>query len=232
MEIRKHIPNTLTLCNLISGCIGSIFALRGNFEVTLICVIVSGCFDFLDGFSARMLGAYSEIGKELDSLADLIGFGLAPSLCLYSYYGACGHVFPWLGYSALLIVAFSALRLAKFNLDERQTKSFLGMPTPSCALFVIPMCVYATGSEGFIHNLLSTGWFIPVLSIALSLLLVSEIPMLSMKQKTPGLRTFIIGSVILAAVCAIFVKCSLSLCMTVVFAFYILLNIGSLRREL
>lgn len=231
MKIKAHIPNSITLCNLLSGCVGCIFALKGNFNVSFLCVVLSGCFDFLDGFSARLLGAYSETGKELDSLADLISFGLAPSLVFYSYYSASAHALPWLAYASLLIAAFSALRLAKFNLDERQTKSFLGLPTPACALLVIPMCVYAASSDGGIHNLLASEWFIPSFSIALSLLLVSEIPMLSMKCWTPKSRTFIVGSALLVAVCAIFVKCSVSLWFTVVFLFYILLNIGSLRRE-
>ncbi|MBQ0025281.1 MAG: CDP-diacylglycerol--serine O-phosphatidyltransferase [Bacteroidales bacterium] len=231
MGIRKHIPNTLTLCNLLSGCIGSLFALRGNFNVTLLCVILSGCFDFLDGFSARLLNAYSEIGRELDSLADLVSFGFAPSVTFLSYYQASGHTLGWLCYVPLAITAFSALRLAKFNLDERQSKSFLGMPTPACALLVIPMCVYGVSSNGFIHNLLGSEWFIPVASVALSLLLVSEIPMLSMKQKSARLKAFIVGSVMLVAVCAVFVKCSVSLWMTVIFTYYILLNIGSLRKE-
>lgn len=230
MKIKKHIPNSLTLCNLLSGCIGSIAALNGEFNISFACVLLSGCFDFLDGFSARMLGAYSEIGKELDSLADLISFGLAPSLTLFSFYASQPHAFKWLGYLSLLIVAFSALRLAKFNLDERQSKSFIGMPTPACALLVIPMCVYGSG-DNYFHFLLSTAWFIPTLSVALSLLLVSEIPMLSMKQLSPKLRAFLVGSAMLVIVCGVFVECSLSLWITVVFIYYILLNIGSLRKE-
>lgn len=232
MSVKNHIPNTLTLCNLLCGCIGCVSALRVQPQITLACVIASGCFDFLDGFSARMLKAYSEIGKELDSLADLISFGLSPALSLLAFYQAGSHTLPWLGYAALLIAAFSALRLAKFNLDERQTKSFLGLPTPACALLVIPLCVYAATSEGFAHTLMASEWFIPALSVALSLLLTSEIPMLSMKGMTSKLKAFLIGSVLLVVVMAVFVKCSLSLWMTVVFTFYILLNLGSLRREI
>ena len=232
MTIRKHIPNTLALCNLLSGCTGCVFALRGQLDVTLACVLISGCFDFLDGFSARLLKAYSDIGKELDSLADLISFGLSPALSLLAVYEAGEHALPQLGYAALLLAAFSALRLAKFNLDERQTKSFLGLPTPACALLVIPLCVYGTASEGIAHNLIGSEWFVPALSVALSLLLVSEIPMLSMKQFTPKLKAFIVGSVLLVAVTAVFVECSLSLWLTVMFTYYILLNLGTLKREI
>lgn len=230
--MKKHIPNLLTLCNLLSGCAGCVFALRGQLQITFICVIVSGCFDFLDGFAARLLKTYSAIGKELDSLADLVSFGLSPALALFATYSGAGHVFPWLGYAALLLAAFSAYRLAKFNLDERQAKSFLGLPTPACAMFVIPMCLYALESDKFIHNLVFSEWFIPALSVALGLLLISEIPMLSLKQKSAKLRAFIIGSVLIVAVLAVFRPISVSLWFTAVFLYYILLNLGSLRREI
>lgn len=230
MTIRKHIPNALTLCNLLCGCLGCMFAFEGKPMYTFYAVIASGVFDFLDGFSARLLKAYSGIGKELDSLADLISFALSPALTLYTAYSLTAHSLPWLAYSALLIAAFSALRLAKFNLDERQTRSFLGLPTPACAMLVIPLCAYAAGSDGTAARLVASEWFIPALSVALSILLVSEIPMLSLKGKSPALRAFLIGSVLLVAVTAVFVECNLCLWCSVVFTFYILLNIGLVRR--
>ncbi|MBQ0122713.1 MAG: CDP-diacylglycerol--serine O-phosphatidyltransferase [Bacteroidales bacterium] len=230
MSIRKHIPNALTLCNLLCGCIGCMSALEGEPLVTFYCVIASGVFDFLDGFCARLLKAYSEIGKELDSLADLISFGLSPALTLFVAYREGNHAFPPLAYSALLIAAFSALRLAKFNLDERQTKSFLGLPTPACALLAVPLCAYAAQSEAAVHTLMASEWFVPALSIALSLLLVSEIPMLSLKGGSSALKMFFVGSILLVTVTAVFVECNVCLLCSVVFTFYILLNIGLVRR--
>jgi len=230
--MKKHIPNTLTLCNLLCGCFGCIAALRGFPMYTFFFVIASGLFDFLDGFSARMLKAYSGIGKELDSLADLISFGLSPALSLMVVYENEVHALPWLAYVPLLIAAFSALRLAKFNLDERQTKSFLGLPTPACALLVIPLCAYYPVSDGITRTLMVSEWFIPVLSVVLSLMLVSEIPMLSMKEKSSKLKAFLIGSVLLVAVTGVFVECNVCLWMVVVFTYYILLNLGSMKREI
>ena len=113
--MKKHIPNLLTLCNLLSGCAGVVFAVRGNFSAVLVTLVISEFFDFFDGFSARALGAYSEIGKQLDSLADLISFGLAPATCLSSWYGIAHPEIPLLRWFPFLLAAASALRLAKFR---------------------------------------------------------------------------------------------------------------------
>lgn len=238
MSLRQHIPNTITLCNLLAGCTGVVFALRGAFSVTLLCVLLSGTFDFLDGFAARKLKAYSPLGKELDSLADLVSFGLSPALTLLAYYGAANPAVAWAGFFALILAAFSALRLAKFNLDERQTESFIGLPTPACALLVIPLCVYAGHSDGFLHILLSTLWFIPVLTAVLSALLVCELPMFSLKKKTGTLKAFLTGSVVLVAAGLIREirlgspwPVAVSLCIFLVMLFYLVLNLATLKRK-
>ena len=139
MQVRKYIPNTLTLCNLLAGCAGVVFAVRGNFSAVLVCLMLSELFDFSDGFSARKLKAYSDIGKELDSLADLVSFGLCPSVCLFSWYGIAQPDIQLLRWFPFLIAAASALRLAKFNIDTRQSTSFLGLATSGCALLLIPL---------------------------------------------------------------------------------------------
>ena len=180
--MKKHIPNTLTLCNLLSGCAGVVFATRGNFSAVLVCLIFSELFDFFDGFSARALGAYSDIGKELDSLADLVSFGLCPSMCLFAWYGIAHPEIPLLRWFPFLITAASALRLAKFNIDTRQTSSFLGLATSGCALLLTPLAVYSFYTEGFLHILMGTVWFIPVLTLVFSFLLVCEFPMFSLKK--------------------------------------------------
>ena len=125
--ITRHIPNMLTSCNLISGCIATVFALSANFGMALAFIVVGAVFDFFDGMSARLLGVSSPIGKELDSLADDVTFGVAPSAMIYSllftldYPAWIAPLAPYVPYVAFVMAAFSAIRLAKFNLDERQT---------------------------------------------------------------------------------------------------------------
>ena len=236
MQLRKHIPNTLTLCNLLSGCTGVVFAVRGNFSAVLICLMLSEIFDFFDGFSARALGAYSEIGKELDSLADLISFGLCPSVCLFSWYSIAHPEIPLLRWIPFLLTAASALRLAKFNLDTRQTTSFLGLATSGCALLLIPLAVYSFYTDGFLHILMGTVWFIPVLTVVFSFLLVCEFPMFSLKKMTGLLKAFIIGSIVLVIACLIreirgpwYVTVSLSIFL--ILTYYLVLNIAGLKRK-
>ena len=234
--MKRHIPNLLTLCNLLSGCTGVVLAVRGNFSAVLVCLLLSELFDFFDGFSARALGAYSDIGKELDSLADLVSFGLCPSICLSSWYGIAHPEIPLLRWIPFLITAASALRLAKFNIDTRQTTSFLGLATSGCALLLIPLSVYSFYTDGFLHSLMGTVWFIPVLTIVFSFLLVCEFPMFSLKKMTGQLKTFIAGSILLVAACLIreakgpwYVTVSLSIFL--ILTYYLVLNLAALKRK-
>ena len=139
--ITRHIPNALTCLNLFSGCIAGVMAFESRYELALLFIIISAVFDFFDGLAARALDAHSPIGKDLDSLADDISFGVAPSLIVFSLFKEMPYpaymegTATWLPYSAFLISVFSALRLAKFNNDTRQTTSFIGLPVPANALF-------------------------------------------------------------------------------------------------
>lgn len=188
MNIKKYIPNTITCFNLVSGCIASVMALKGDLELAALWIILAAIFDFFDGFAARLLKAYSPIGKELDSLADVVSFGVAPGMVVYSLLGqACmsaqiGEAGNYIPYLAFVIPAFSGLRLAKFNIDERQTTSFIGLPVPAHALF---WCSAGYSLAPLIpsHEYLFIGTTI-VLSVVTSLLLVSEIPMFSLKIKS------------------------------------------------
>lgn len=141
MAIKKHIPNTITCCNLVSGCVAIAYAFSGNIELSFTWIIIGAVFDFFDGMSARLLNVSSPIGKELDSLADIVTFGVAPSTILFSelsimsYPAILEPLRPILPFTAYIMAAFSALRLAKFNLDERQALGFIGLPTPANALF-------------------------------------------------------------------------------------------------
>lgn len=190
--MKKQIPNILTLLNLFSGCIAIIMAFRNNFEGVVIWVAIAAGFDFLDGFAARLLNAYSPIGKELDSLADIVSFGVAPSAALYilmhNYFllnGVPVIVSHYAPYLAFLIPAFAAYRLAKFNLDERQTSSFLGLPTPANGLFWISYC-YSLQKMAPLNELI---FYLTIMLIFLfSSLMVSEIPMFSLKIKKIELK--------------------------------------------
>ena len=133
--MKKHIPNTITCCNLISGCIATYFAFQNEFQLALLFIVIGAVFDFFDGMVARLLHVSSPIGKELDSLADDITFGFAPSAIVFSYLCTFHIHLPYVPFIAFVMAAFSALRLAKFNLDERQALGFIGLPTPANALF-------------------------------------------------------------------------------------------------
>ena len=187
--ITRNIPNTITCCNLISGCIATLSAFMGEIHMALLWIIIGAIFDFFDGMSARLLHVSSPIGKELDSLADDITFGMAPAAIVFYEMGIMEYpaflapVQLYMPFVAFLIAAFSALRLAKFNLDERQAMGFIGLPTPANALFWGALLV---GAGDIIEN---TTWMVPVVIVMILLscwLLVSEIPMFALKFKHWG----------------------------------------------
>lgn len=184
--IKKSIPNTVTCLNLFSGCIASIMAFEAHYELALLFIILSAVFDFFDGMLARALNAYSPIGKDLDSLADSISFGFVPSLIVFSlfkemyYPSGMECMAPYLPYAAFLISIFSVLRLAKFNNDTRQTTSFIGLPVPANALFW--GSIVAGAHEFFISENCHPVYLL-VLVCVFSWLLVSEVPMFSLKFK-------------------------------------------------
>jgi len=186
MNIKKDIPNTITCCNLLSGCVASVYAFLGVYPLAFTFIIAGAVFDFFDGLSARTLKVSSPIGKELDSLADVVTFGFAPATMVFSWLRECAdaHLDMLIAFAmpfvAFLLVAFSALRLAKFNVDERQTSSFIGLPTPANALFWGALVI---GSHDAIVGQ-PYGWVLVLgLVLLFSWLLVAEIPMFSLKFK-------------------------------------------------
>ena len=181
--MKKHIPNTITCCNLISGCIATYFAFQGDFTLALLFIIIGAVFDFFDGMSARLLGVSSPIGKELDSLADDITFGFAPSAIVFSYLCTFHIHLPYVPFLAFIMAAFSALRLAKFNLDERQALGFIGLPTPANALFWGSL-ICGLQEHGFVFDGLE--WVILIGTFISSYLLIAEIPMFALKFKHWG----------------------------------------------
>lgn len=186
---KKHIPNTITCCNLISGCVATAFAFGGQLDIALLFIVIGAVFDFFDGMSARLLKVSSPIGKELDSLADDVTFGVAPATMVFFELGVMDYpawlesarqVLPFFAY---IMAAFSALRLAKFNLDERQAMGFIGLPTPANALFWGGLTV---GAGNFIES--SPYMVLGVLALVIisSLIMVSEVPMFALKFKHWG----------------------------------------------
>lgn len=203
ITIKKHIPNTITCLNMFSGCMATYFAFSGEFTVTLIFILLAAVFDFCDGMAARALKAYSPIGKELDSLADMISFGLAPGALVFTFlsytankgYAIDGYL-PFVGF---LITVFSGLRLAKFNIDERQTTSFIGVPTPANAIFWAGLLFsyYDVLREGYLP------YIVAVWGVVMAFLLIAEIPLFSLKfhnlkwQDNKVRYVFLIGCVVL-----------------------------------
>lgn len=184
--IVRNIPNTITCCNLFSGCIAAYMAFQGNYKLALTFIVIGAVFDFFDGMTARLLHVSSPIGKELDSLADDITFGLAPAAIAFSLFKEVRYpdfLMPLaeiMPYTAFLIAVFSGLRLAKFNIDSRQTSSFIGMPTPANALFWASLSV---GGHAFVVSDSFNAIYLFILVVVMSLLLVAELPMFSLKFK-------------------------------------------------
>lgn len=208
--MKKHIPNFITCLNLLCGCLACITAFEGTVGgehkifIASLFICAAAVFDFLDGFAARLLKAYSPMGKELDSLSDLVSFGLAPGLIAYLFASdlvltyntiPAGKYVPYL---ALLIPIFSALRLAKFNIDDRQTTSFIGLPVPANALFWIGVYFFGI-SYGLEYPYI---WM--VLVILFSYLMVSEIPMFSLKFSNYSIKdNFLRYLIIVAAIVSV-----------------------------
>lgn len=191
--MKRHIPNIFTSLNLSSGCIATVMAFHGEYLWVVVWVLIAALFDFSDGFSARLLKAYSPLGKELDSLADLISFGLAPSMTVFHFLtentyriSSNSIIIEYLPYFAFLLAVFSALRLAKFNIDARQSDSFIGLNTPANALFWVSFCYGIVHDAPMITTLLVYTVLVGILLF--SLLMVSEIPMFSLKVKSIKLK--------------------------------------------
>ncbi|WP_214225455.1 CDP-diacylglycerol--serine O-phosphatidyltransferase [Pedobacter sp. B4-66] len=175
--IKKHIPNAITCANLFSGCIGIVYAFNGALETAAYFVLLSGIFDFFDGFAARLLNVKSNIGKDLDSLADMVSFGFLPGVVMYQLLSQSDYASPYLPYLAFIITVFSALRLAKFNNDTRQTEDFIGLNTPMNTLFIVSLPFIQKDYPSVINStVLLIG-----LTALLSWLLISEIKIFSLK---------------------------------------------------
>lgn len=190
----KHLPNLITLLNLLCGCAAIIEISENRPEHAGILVLLAMVFDFADGLVARLIGAYSDIGKQLDSLADVVSFGVVPGMILFDIFqenAVTGKYIdmglPYAGfapYLMFLVTLFSALRLAKFNVDTRQSQSFIGLPTPANTLMIVSFIFILKNDEFGLGSVLLNPVFLMVFALLSSWLLVAEIPLFSLKFKS------------------------------------------------
>jgi CDP-diacylglycerol--serine O-phosphatidyltransferase len=184
-RVKKHLPNAITCANLFSGCVGIVFAVQGDLVTAAYALFLAAIFDFFDGFAARVLKSFSGIGKDLDSLADVVSFGVLPSAILYQLFlqaPQIPNVSQFLNFSAFLIAVFSMLRLAKFNSDTRQAEIFIGLPTPANAILIASFPLIIDQYEGLRKYILNP-YGLSVFVIVMCALLVAEVPLMSLKFK-------------------------------------------------
>ncbi len=203
--MKLHLPNALTCCNLFSGCIAAVMIFRNHLEYAAYFVFISAFFDLLDGMAARKVSAGSAFGKELDSLADVVSFGFVPGAMMFKLLQV-SEMNVWFHSNAAIriiqflpfvITVFSALRLAKFNIDTRQSNSFIGLPTPACTLFIVSFPLILSQLPGKFDHIILNFYFILLTSFLLSFLLVAEIPLFSMKFKSLQMRENIFQYILL-----------------------------------
>ena len=228
MKLKNYIPNSITSMNALSGTIGVVFALQGHPDYAFICMLAASVFDFCDGLAARLLNAYSPMGKELDSLADMVSFGVLPSVMLIGTMQLKG-VDSWTEVIPVFLAVMSALRLAKFNVDERQSSDFIGVATPTAAMICGSLCYFSLHSTA-LDSLVGSPWFLPAVAVVLGLLLVSEIPMFGMKvakgHKLMDTKRIVFLCLAVAAVLfVIFAGCNWSLAVLLIFTLYVLENL-------
>ena len=210
MNIKKHIPNLITLGNLFCGTLATIFAVEGDLELAGLYIVLGIGFDFFDGFAARLLKVQGELGKQLDSLADMVTSGVAPGIIMmqlletsqaHSFSNSVANYLPYLG---LLLTLAACYRLANFNIDTRQSDSFIGIPTPAMTLFVISLPLIGLHSDiSFFTELVHNNYFLIVVTTLLSYLMNAELPLFALKFKSFGFKEnamkylFLLTSVVL-----------------------------------
>jgi len=198
--MKKHIPNLITLGNLYCGTIATIFAVQENFKLAALFVVLGIVFDFFDGFAARLLNVSGELGKQLDSLADMVTSGVVPGIIMYHLLDNASFGIPALKYFGLLLTLGACYRLAKFNIDTRQSDSFIGLPTPAMSLFIIslPLIQEYTTIE-FVQYLISNHYFLLVITLLLTYLMNAELPLFSLKFKNYNFKNNVVKYLFLIA---------------------------------
>ncbi|CAL2064346.1 CDP-alcohol phosphatidyltransferase family protein [Tenacibaculum sp. 190524A05c] len=252
MNIKKHIPNIITLSNLLCGTIATIYAVRGDFYTTAIFVGIGIVFDFFDGFVARLLQVQGEFGKQLDSLADMVTSGVVPGIVmvqfmlsstLYNQLGVSSwdaaldmglNIDNWFSYEVLglLLTLFAGYRLAKFNIDERQSDSFIGLPTPAMNLFVLSLPLISEYTTNvLIQDIIHNKYVLIVITILLSVLMVSEVKLFSLKFKNYAFNKNIFKYTFLLLSIALLITLKF-VAIPVIILLYILLSVfKNLKKE-
>lgn len=243
MNLKKHIPNLLTLGNLLSGTIATILAVQGNFVAAALFVVLGIFFDFLDGFAARLLKVSGELGKQLDSLADMVTSGVVPGIIMYNLlatknsFGSFeenSDFMVWTGFKfepvqllGLLLTLGACYRLAKFNIDTRQSDSFIGLPTPAMSLFIISIpLIQEYSTIEFVQNLISNNYFLIAVTVILTYLMNAELPLFSLKFKEYSIKNNIVKYLfLLTSIILIIVLNYLSIPLIIVL--YVLLSVIS-----
>ena len=232
MTLRKYIPDLITSMNLVCGLIGVVFVLKSRLDIAFLCMLAAAVFDFLDGTAARALDAYSDLGKELDSLCDLVSFGVLPALMLCFLMQTFRFDGSWICWVPLVLAVFAALRLAKFNVDPRQKDSFLGLPVPAAGILCGALCSYCCHAPvEFLSTWVSGPVFIPLLALILGILMVCEVPMFSFKfhkgdpRPLTVKRLTLVAFILAAAVFCLLARHHWSLAVLLGFVFYILNNL-------
>lgn len=228
--VKQNIPNTITSMNLFSGCMAVVSAFHFNetigviqgYEWAFLFIGLATVFDFCDGLSARLLHAYSALGKELDSLSDLVSFGVAPAALVFNIIQS--QTGSWVAFLAFLIAVFGALRLAKFNIDDRQTTSFIGLPIPANAIFWIGVVAWNMD-----FRYIGDAWM-TALVVLFPLLMVSRLPMFSLKVKTLSLRSNVRRYALLLGTAMLVAAMQLAGLLWAI-VFYILLSVTERRDE-
>lgn len=203
--LKNNFANILTCCNLFCGCLAVNYAFLGLYKQTFIFVVIAGVFDFFDGFAARALKSNSKIGKELDSLADMVTFGVVPGVVLFTLLqipilGSLSGNNPipeFLKYTGFLVTIFSAVRLAIFNIDTRQVNTFIGVPTPINSFFICSLgLIY---SDGIYTELIGNFYFLMTLSIIASAWMLMQVPMIALKFKNYSLNDNVFKYILIAS---------------------------------
>ncbi len=250
--MKRHIPNVLTLFNLFSGCVAVVFAVLNQFEMAALFVFLGIVFDFFDGMAARLLKVEGELGLQLDSLADMVTSGLVPGVVMFRLLGmsmnagwnmemtmepgdllhAAGWDMPLLPFAGFLITLASAYRLAKFNIDENQTDSFIGLPTPANALLILSLpLVLLYHDNDYLNGLILNTWFLIAVTLTSAFLLNARIHLFALKFKNWGFKdnairyTFIVVSLVMVLTLKF-------LAIPAIIAFYILSSVlGTLSEK-
>ncbi|RNI26306.1 CDP-alcohol phosphatidyltransferase family protein [Rufibacter latericius] len=228
--MKKHIPNFITCLNLLCGCLALVAVFQQELITAAGWIVAAAALDFMDGMVARVLNTYSEIGKQLDSLADMVSFGVVPGAAMVQMIAQAietgGYDLPgFLPYSGFLITIFSCIRLAKFNIDTRQISSFIGVPTPACTLFIMSLPLILANDDFGLSPIIMNPFVLLAITVLFSYLLIAELPLFALKFKNASwkgneVRFIFMGLSILFLAILNFTAVPLNLAIYIILSFF------------